>query len=1012
MMLCSKKDLAELNIMMPSKKTNKAKDQPQALPSGRTFPIVGIGASAGGLAAFEAFLSGMPTDHEPDMAFVLVQHLSPDHKSMLAELIQRYTHMRVSEVEDGIAVKANCVYIIPPNRDMTYQNGALYLQEPVLPRGQRFAIDLFFRSLAQEEGDRAIGIVLSGTGSDGTNGVRAIKREGGMVMVQTPESTEFDGMPRSAIATGMVDYELPAAEMGAQLVVYVANTFGKLPKLGVATPFRVESALRQIHQELRVRTGHDFSAYKLATTIRRIERRMATNKIETIDDYVRLIQRTPSEVEKLFHDLLIGVTSFFRDQDAFLSLEKQIIPKIFNHKRGDEVIRVWSVGCSTGEEAYSIAILIREHMTEVKYDWKVMIFATDIDPRAIATARTGFFPLSIAADITPERLARFFALEPDGSGYRVHKSIRDMLVFSEQDVHRDPAFSRLDLISCRNLLIYLDSSLQRKIVDIFHYALKPGGVLFLGNSEGLGDSDALFSVIDRKAKLFQRKENYEGMARGKLNTVLPSPAALNMKVERATSKVVPPFKRSLRDLTEQALLQHASPVGALVNAQGSLLYLHGRSGMYFEPAPGEGGINNILKMAREGLRHELNMALHKAVISKSIVHCPGVSVKTNGHFTQVNLTLCPVAADDAETTEPNLYLVILEDASLDRARISAPINSGAANALGAEVEADSPPDNNASRIKDEYLQSIQEELERANENLKSSNEELQSVNEELQSSNEEMETAKEELQSVNEELATVNSELQERVVDLSRSNNDMNNLLAGTGIGTVFVDHQLRILRFTPTVSTIINLIKGDIGRPVAHVVSNLATYDRLVADTEDVLNTLIPKQIEVQAIDGKWYAMRIQPYRTLDNVIEGAVITFVDITEVVRTRAALHDANEMLRLAVVVRDSNDAITVQDLDGCITAWNAAATRMYGWSEAEALLMNVRDRIPQELREASLAQLRQLGQSAILESYRTQRLTKEGVVVEVAIISSVLRDEAGQIYAISTTERIVQSTDSA
>jgi len=467
-----------------------------------------------------------------------------------------------------------------------------------------------------------------------------------------------------------------------------------------------------------------------------------------------------------------------------------------------------------------------------------------------------------------------------------------------------------------------------------------------------------------------------------------------------------PVKLPLRELTEQALLQKATPAGALVNGQGDILYMHGRTGMYLELGSGEVGLPNILKMAREGLRRELASALHKAEGTKEPVHHPALRVKTNGHFTQVNLSVHPIAPGGSKTEsaaiEAALYLIVLEEAPSTDA--VTPAVSLQTTDPSLDLDTRITALTQELRAKEEYLQTANEELETSNEELKSSNEEMQSVNEELQSTNEELETSKEELQSVNEELATVNGELQTKVVDLSRANNDMNNLLAGTGIGTVFVDMRLRILRFTPTASTIINLIASDVGRPVGHLVSNLVGYDRLVADAQSVLDTLIPKEVEVQTTDGKWFTMRIQPYRTLDNMIEGAVITFVDTTEAVHMRGALKEANDLLRLAVVVRDAHDAITVQDLDGRTLAWNPGAVRLYGWSEAEALAMNVRDRIPEGLREGALATLAKLSRAEILEPYLTQRLAKGGSSVDVSIISTALVKEGGEMYAIATTER--------
>src|SRR5664280_1233428 len=593
--------------------------EPPARLVDQGFPTVGIGASAGGLAAFEAFFAGMPADADPGMAFVLVQHLAPDHKSILTDLIRRYTRMQVFEVEDGMAVQPNFAYIIPPNRDMAFLHGTLQLLEPVAPRGRRLPIDFFFRSLAEDQRERAICIVRSGTGTDGTLGVRAIKGEGGMVMVQNPASTEYDGMPRSALATGLVDYELPPAEMPAQLIAYVTHAFGNPPRAASLPTPKTESATKKLFVLLRAQTGHDFSQYKLGTIHRRIERRMAVNQIESMDGYVKYTQQTPGEVEALFRDLLIGVTNFFRDPEAFQALEEQVIAKLFAGDPGGTAARVWVPGCSTGEEAYSLAILLAERQEAMKQGFKVQVFATDIDSQAIATARVGLYPASIAADISPERLARFFAAEPDGSAYRIHKGIRDMLVFSEHDVIKDPPFSKVDLISCRNLLIYMGSDLQNKLMPLFHYALNPGGFLFLGTSETVGEFGDLFASVDHKSKLYQRKEDFRGAWRAALGKFFPHMTSRNEAVPQPAGTTAGPVRLPLRELTEQELLNQVAPAAALVNGQGDILYLHGHTGSYLEPAPGEAGINNILKMAREGLRRDLTRTLRKVVAEQQIV---------------------------------------------------------------------------------------------------------------------------------------------------------------------------------------------------------------------------------------------------------------------------------------------------------------------------------------------------------------------------------------------------------
>ena len=961
------------------------------------FPVVGIGASAGGLAAFEAFFAGMPTGTDPGMAFVLVQHLAPDHKSILSELIRRYTRMQVFDVEDGMLVRPNCVYIISPNRDMAFFNGALHLLEPVSPRGQRLPVDFFLRSLAQDQHERAIGVVLSGTGSDGTLGVRAIKGGGGMVMAQTPESTEYDGMPRNVIATGLVDYELPPAEMAAQIIAYVSHAFSKSDAATIRSLPKNENAMNKVFILLRAQTGNDFSGYKPSTIHRRIQRRMAVHRISNLEDYVKFLQQTSTEVESLFRDLLIGVTSFFRDPEAFQALADHIIPRIFKAKPSHAVIRVWVAGCSTGEEVYSIAILLAEQMEVLKQTRKVQVFATDIDSQALATARDGIYPASIATDISPERLARFFVANATGENYRIHKKIREMLIFSEQNVIKDPPFSKLDLISCRNLMIYLDRDLQKMLIPMFHYALSPGGMLFLGTSETAGESADLFDTLERKAKIYLRKENFRRAGHIALSGLLRSKPEL--AVTSSVFLPAPAEKLCLRELTERTLLRHLHTCSVLVNGQGDIFYVHGRSGMYLEPAQGETGTSNILKMAREGLRHELLLALRKVPGSSNPVIYPGLRVKTNGHFTLVNLRVVAVEGTPAAAVEDGFYLVILKQESVVEKE---PVYGTAEYQPDIKTRVEELT--RELRAKEEYLQSTNEELETSNEELKSSNEELQSVNEEMQSTNEELETTKEEFQSLNEELATVNTELQNKVVDLSRTNNDMCNLLSGTGIATVFVDYKLRIMRFTPGANAIINLIPGDVGRPVGHLVYNLLGYDSLVDDIQAVLSTLIPREISVQTRGGAWFTMRILPYRTLEIVIEGAVVTFVDISETRKAQDDLLKANDLLRLAVVVRDAHDAITVQNLEGRIIAWNPGAVRLYGWSEVEALAMNVRDRIPKGLRKGAIVMLHHLSQAQVIEPYRTQRLAKDGTSVAVSIISTALVNEDGDVYAIATTER--------
>ncbi len=1027
------KTVSKAGIRVKKKRVSPAGKRQKRVnaPAGVEFPVVGIGASAGGLAAFESFFSGLPVDTPPGMAFVLVQHLAPDHRSILTELIKRCAPIEVFEVADGMKVEANCVYIIPPNRDMVFRDNTLRLFEPEDPRGHRLPIDRFFSSLAEDLRDRAMCIILSGTGSDGTKGMRAVKAEGGMVMVQEPESASFDGMPRNAIDTGLVDYQLVPEEMPAKLMAYVAQTFDNHHQPGGSTHPCDQSCLEKIFTLLQDQTGHDFSQYKPNTITRRIERRQAIRQIESIDEYITFLEQNHSETEALFRDLLIGVTGFFRDPEAFAVIEKQVVPALFADKPGGSVIRVWSMGCATGEEAYSLAILLHEHMETLSSKYTAMVFATDIDSRAIATARAGLYPAGIAGDMSPQRLDRYFTAEADGSLYRIDKRIRDMLIFSEQDITKDPPFSRIDLISCRNLLIYLSAELQKKLIPLFHYALNPGGFLFLGTSETVGECADLFTTLDRQVKLYRRKEESGDLRRQAPGRFLSPAKAIHTVQPRPTTITTMPGRMSLRVLTEQALLRQIAPIGALVDGHGDILYLHGRAGMFLEPNPGETGVNNILKMAREGLRGELTLALRQAVANKEPVQRTGILVKSNSEFTPVNLSVCPMAprpdmhaAGEAPSTagEMSLFLVVIEDTlpSFSNTAGRDTVNDANSDAnTDANTDADigeNEAENMAIRKANATIAALRQELwakeeylQTANEELRSTNEKMQSVNEELQSTNEELETSREEMQSINEELTTVNTELQTKVADLSRANNDMNNLLAGTGIATVFVDHDLHILRFTPAATEIINLIPADIGRPISHIVSNLVEYDHLIADVTNVLRTLVASEVEVRTRAGKWYTLRIQPYRTLENVVEGAVITFVDISEAKKNKEMLQQTNTVFRQILAGRDDDDAVIVQDLDGRILAWNPGAEKLYGWSEAEALAMHIHDITPEEAPRKALTKAQELKMAKGIKPgsgkrIASKRIHKDGTVLAVAITATALIDEAGETYAIATRER--------
>jgi two-component system CheB/CheR fusion protein len=876
------------------------------------FPIVGVGASAGGLAAFEALFSGMPKGKDLDMAFLFMQHLSPDHKSSLAELLGKYTHMNVCEVEDGMQVKVNCVYIIPPGYDMALLNGVLHLFEPPHNRSLRLPIDFFFRSLSQDQCEKTVAIVLSGSGSDGTAGLRSVKGGGGMVIVQTPESAEYESMPRNAVATGLADHVLPPVEIGSLLTSLAIHLISRNKYKEGPGASSISVLLNKIFILIYARTGHDFSAYKLNTIRRRVERRMVVHQIDSIKRYIDYLQQSDVEIDALFNDCLIGVTNFFRDTHAFDFLNENVIHKILFNRDPGSIIRIWSAGCSTGEEAYSLAILLQEYLDSINQSYSIQIFATDIDPNAIAVARVGSYAASVLDSVSKERLERFFSIEQrDSNGgivsYRITKKVRDMIIFSEQNVVKDPPFSRIDLISCRNLLIYLGGALQKKLFPLFHYALNPGGVLFLGTSETIGEFSDLFKLLDRKSKIYQKKESKFSGRWNSINDIYPltpktSTTSANKRSQTSEKLDTP------KEIAEKTLLKFLGPPSALVNDKGDIFYLNQRTGMYLEPAVGEVGSYNIFKMAREGLRVGLLTSLRKAVQTHRLVSCQNLQVKSNGSFISVDLTIIPAVKGNASSYSQNMYLVIFEDRAymgnnIDKQLLHEPPE------LVTVVDENEVVDSELLisslrkelQIKDEYLQSTIEELEISNEELKSSNEELQSVNEELQSTNEELETSKEELQSVNEEITTVNTELSANVSELTRLNNDMNNLLAGTGIGTVFVNHQHQIINFTPTISELINLIQSDIGRPISHILTNLVNYSELTSDIQSVLDTLIPKEIKVQTTKNKWFRMNILPYRTLENTIEGAVITFVDITELNRLNDELQ--MQLLEKNILLRE-------------------------------------------------------------------------------------------------------------
>ncbi len=825
------------------------------------FPIVGIGASAGGLEALELFLRNVP--EKCGMAFVVVQHLDPTHKGIMVELLQRSTSMPVAQVRDRMKVQPDCVYVIPPNRDLSILHGILHLLDPMMPRGLRLPIDFFFRSLADDLQDKSIGVILSGMGSDGTLGLRAMKEKAGVVFVQAPASAKFDGMPKSAIDAGLADVIAPVEELPGRIMAYLQHA-----PLNDRTDRPLEdkahSALEKVFILLRTQTGHDFSLYKKSTVYRRIERRMGLHQINRIATYVRYLRENPQETELLFKELLIGVTSFFRDPAAWEQLKNKVIPALLAARPTGGVIRAWTPGCSTGEEAYSLAIVFKEALEQVKPagSFSLQVFATDLDKDAIDKARTGVYPANIAADVSPERLCRFFIQEE--RGYRAGKDIREMVVFAPQNVIMDPPFTKLDMLICRNLLIYLTPELQKKLLPLFHYSLNPGSILFLGSAETIGAFTDLFSPLDGKTRLYLRLDS----AMGAEPVEFPSsffPFEARVPAKGGIQKPAP----NLQTLADQLLLTRYASAAALTSDRGDILYISGRTGKYLEPAAGKANWN-IFAMAREGLRYELTAAFQKAVRQKDAVILKGVQVRNDGGMQAVDVTLQPIAEPEALR---GTVMIVFTDLGAPVEK-TAPGKISKASVHGTRI---AELEQEIEQARHE-LQTTREEMQTSQEELKSANEELQSTNEELQSTNEELTTSKEEMQSMNEELQTVNNELQAKLDELSRAGNDMKNLLDSTDIATLFLDEGLKVRRFSKRTSQIIKLIPGDTGRMITDIASDLV-YSGLAEDAREVLQALVPREKEVSGGEGRWFLVRIMPYRTLENRIDGVVITFADIT-------------------------------------------------------------------------------------------------------------------------------------
>ncbi|MDP1647211.1 MAG: chemotaxis protein CheB [Rubrivivax sp.] len=847
--------------------------------------VVGIGASAGGLQALEQFLAQVPPSS--GLAYLVVQHLDPTQKAMLAQLLQRTTRMPVREATERLRIEADAVYVIPPNKALTLASGTLHLATPEQPRGLRRPIDELFESIASEQRGQAVGVVLSGMGSDGTAGLKAIRAAGGLTLAQAPETAQFDSMPRSALAAGCVDIVCAPGEMPRRMLAALARdatvpapgaeadaaldaAAGAVPPAATATLDSTDGLI-EIVQLLRAGGKHDFLLYKHSTLLRRIERRMGVHRLPSLQAYAQMLRANPQEVDLLCKELLIGVTGFFRDRAVWQCVKDEVLPQLLAAQADGWRMRAWVAGCSTGEEAYTLAMLFREVVAALPghAHSTLQIFATDLSRDAIEVARRGVYPPSIAGEVSAERLARFFVAQ-DG-GWRIAKSIRETIVFAQHDVIVDPPFTKLDLLSCRNLLIYLAAPLQRRLLPLFHYSLRPGGVLLLGSSETVGRHDELFEPLEPRQRLYRRRENTRPGAAPDF-----PPRAAWLAAPAPKEPPVPedptPQPTGLQALADRLLLQELAPPAVLVNDRGDIVYISGHTGRYLEPAAGKANWN-IHVMAREGLRGPLDGALRQAVSRKDAVELHALPVDGDGPPRAVDIS---VRALDEPAALQGLLLIVFREVAAVPPRSRRRRSSVVHGELEAELE----------RAREE-AQALREEMRASQEELQAANEELQSSNEELQSTNEELTSSKEEMQSMNEELHAVNAELQSKLDDLALAQSDMHNLLNSTDIATLFLDKELKLRRYTEKARRIIALRDSDVGRPLSDLTSQLE-YPGLQDDVQEMLRTLVIAERQIHSRDGHWYAVRIMPYRTPENVIQGAVITFVDITAAKELEARL----------------------------------------------------------------------------------------------------------------------------
>jgi|HubBroStandDraft_6_1064221.scaffolds.fasta_scaffold00691_2 two-component system CheB/CheR fusion protein len=863
--------------------------KPAPVHQAELFPIVGIGASAGGLEAFTELLRGLP--QKTGMAFVLVQHLDPSHSSDLRAILARITQIPVQQVTDGVAVRPDNIYVIPPNTSMAMKNGVLRLAARVLTRGQHMPIDHFLRSLAEDRGNRAISVILSGTASDGTEGSRAIKAAGGITFAQDEKSAKYSSMPHSAVNAGCVDFILAPTEIAKELTrvaqhPYLAPTAAEQSDLTVSAGGQMEVLLSLLREAI----GVDFTHYKQTTLRRRIERRMVLHKMEKLKNYVRYVRDTPGEVEELYQDILIHVTGFFRDPEAFEGLRKHVLPALFrdNHKGG--TVRIWVPGCSTGEEAYSLAMAMLEYLwLETTKTAKpglgttpFQIFATDISDGSLDRARAGLYSEALVAGVSPERLRRFF-MKIDG-GYQIVKPVREMCIFAKQNVAKDPPFSNLDLISCRNLLIYLGPVLQKRVVPTLHYALKPSGFLLLGGAESLGTYSEYFAPLDKKTRIYQKKNS----ASRPLTHFGSPDSAIRRRTETKTTREATPVSMMEKEV-DRLLLNRFVPASIVVNEQMEIVHFRGKTGQYLEPATGQPTFS-LAKMAREGLLVDLRAALTKAQKERVLVRRAGVRIRSNGHTREVSLEVSPLRRQGAGE---RFYVIVFQEV------VSAPSKGAQKKTKASKTESSRSRENGHLKRElaetREQFQTLIEEHETVREEFKSANEEVLSANEELQSTNEELETAKEELQSSNEELTTLNEELQSRNSELTAVNNDLLNVLGNVTIPVVIVGQDLHIRRFTTPAQKLLNLLPSDVGRRLSDIRPNLDVEDLGQIAGESIENVTTVEREVRETATGAWHLLRVRPYKTWDSKIDGAVISFQDIDVMKRSLDQMHEHADAL---------------------------------------------------------------------------------------------------------------------